>query len=288
MNNLGGRPRILTDEKQEELLNHIGQGATVEQAAHSVGVSLRTVQREAKENRDFGDDLQHALGLAPTDLYPLMLTAARAHWRAAAWLLERTDPERFGKRPPNSCRPEQMMDLASTLIEAALEFVAPAERESLGSRLQAAADETLEAILPPQRKIVLATFRPTTQAPRKSATPSGREQATASCQEAGRDAGEPNLEAKEILSPKMHFATKPAATEPDVTAAPPVAQAADDVLSSEVHDASQPAIEPDAPRTLPKHARAVDRKALNNFERDQARLARRKEARAKRKGRNAA
>lgn len=77
MDNLGGRPRSLTDEKQEQLINHIAQGATVEKAAEILGISLRTVQREAKENKQFDQDLQQALGSAPTDPYQIMLTAAR-------------------------------------------------------------------------------------------------------------------------------------------------------------------------------------------------------------------
>jgi HEPN domain-containing protein len=296
MNNLGGRPRSLTDEKQQELINRIGQGATVEESAEAVGVSLRSVQREAKENKPFAHDLRQALGSAPTDPYQLMLRAARTHWRAAAWLLERTDPDRFGKRPPHSCRPEQMMELASSLIDAALEFVPADQRELIDRHLQALADEALEAAMSPPRKSLLAAFQPAPHGYRDDKLPDWLEEALQSEDdappreqaEAHWKAGDLDLEADEVLSPKMRFATKPPATEPAAAVAPPVTQARDEVLSPEMHEASLPAAEPDAANCPPKRARATDRKAVHVFERNKARRERRQAARAKRKARKAA
>ena len=67
MSALPGRPREFTYQKRSELIEHIGQGATVEEAARIVGVSLRTVQREARHNECFDHDLQLALHGAPVD-----------------------------------------------------------------------------------------------------------------------------------------------------------------------------------------------------------------------------
>jgi hypothetical protein len=295
MTNLGGRPRSLTDDKQQDLLNRIGQGATVEEAAEAVGVSLRSVQREAKDNKQFAHDLQQALGSAPTDPYQLMLRAARSHWRAAAWLLERTDPERFGKRPPNSCRPEQMMELASSLIEAALEFVPPDQRDLVDRHLEAIAEEALEAALPYQRKKPAAAFPPTPHGDGNNPIPDWLEQALASEDEAASseeeadgEASDPPLAREQVLSPKMRFATKPAANEPAAAVAPLASQASEEVLSPEMHAASQPAIAPDGASDSPSRTRAADRKAHHVFERNKARRERRQAARAKRKARKAA
>jgi hypothetical protein len=272
MDNLGGRPRTLTGEKQDELINRIGQGATVAEAAEIVGVSLRTVQREAKDNTQFGQDLQQALGSAPSDPYQLMLAAARTHWRAAAWMLERSDPERFGKRPPNSCRPEQMRDLASVLIEAALQFVSPDERELVDHHMQAVADKALEAILPNQRKCGLAIHRPTplpNEGHQRHAVRSPRDE-------------------EEVLSPKMCLATKPETTQPAVAVPPPAIQAPDEVLSLEMHETTESVTAPSAAKALPHRARLRNSKALKQIEQNQARRARRQAARAKRKARKAA
>jgi hypothetical protein len=271
-----GRPRSLTLDKQQELLAHVAHGSTVEESAETIGVSLRTVQREAQENEPFNRDLHRALDSAPTDPYQLMLRAARTHWRAAAWLLERSDPDRFGKRSPNSCRPEQMMELASSLIEAALAFVPFEQRELLDRRLQTVADETLEALLPHLRVGALAVYRPASLPDEDRDCRATKEKlAVAAARE-------------EVLSPKMHFATKPAATEVGADATAPAALASE-VLSSEMHEATEPdAIETIAASSSPKRMRAVDRKALHVLERNQARQAQRQAARAKRKARRAA
>ena len=145
-----GRPREFTHKKREELIDHIGQGASVEEAARIMGVSLRTVQREAKHNEHFDHDLQLALHATPPDPHKLMQRAARTHWRAAAWLLERTDPDRFAKRPPNSCSPETLMDACDWLIEKALEATPPDNREAMYRHMRAAADKALDVLMPDQ------------------------------------------------------------------------------------------------------------------------------------------
>jgi hypothetical protein len=281
MNNTGGRPRALTDQKQDELIHHIGLGASVAEAAQIVGVSLRTVQREAKEDEEFAQDLELARRVAPTDPYQLMLQAARTHWRAAAWLLERSDPDRFGKRPPNSCRPEQVRDLASSLIEAMLQSVPAEQRELLDRRLQAVADKALAAFLPAERKSELTAYRPLPDEDRDAATLDEiLEQAAAREEEVQRAAA---WDGEEVLSPKMSAATKPAAA-----VAQSESEDREEVLSPETHEATEPATEPNAANRSPKGARAVDRKAFHVMERAQARRERRQAARAKRKARQAA
>jgi hypothetical protein len=148
-----GRPRSLTLKKQQELLAHVARGGTVEEAAKIVGVSIRTVQREAKGNEHFDHDLQLAQHTATVDPETLMKRAARTHWRAAAWLLERTDPDRYGKRSPTSCRPENVYDMAYWLIETALESVPPEHRELLYRRMNAATEKMLDVFMPHPDKV---------------------------------------------------------------------------------------------------------------------------------------
>jgi hypothetical protein len=145
-----GRPREFTYERRRELLEHVSQGATVEEAAQIVGLSLRTVQREAKHNEHFDHDLQLALHAAPVDPHQLVLRAARTHWRAAAWLLERTDPDRFAKRPPNSCSYGTLQDISDWLIETALEATPPEHREGVYRRMRGVADKALDVLMPDQ------------------------------------------------------------------------------------------------------------------------------------------
>jgi hypothetical protein len=146
-----GRPREFTDAKRAELVAHVHQGATVAEAASIVGVSLRTVQLAGQRNDDFHHDLELAKHNAKVDPEKLMRRAASAHWRAAAWLLERTDPDRYGKRPPNSCRPETLRQMNDWLIETALEATPPEHREAVYRRMRSVADKAFEILMPDQR-----------------------------------------------------------------------------------------------------------------------------------------
>jgi hypothetical protein len=143
-----GRPREFKFEMRKELVDYVASGESVEKAAKIVGVSLRTVQREAKNNEHFHHDLELAKQSAPSDLKHQMREAARTHWRAAAWLLEREDPERFGKRPANSCSPAMLRDACDFLIEKALEARPPELHEAVYRRMCTAADQMYEVIMP--------------------------------------------------------------------------------------------------------------------------------------------
>jgi hypothetical protein len=145
-----GRPREFTYQRRRELLDHLGQGATLEEAARIVGVSVRTVQREARHNEFFHHDLHLAVYAAPIDPEKQVRRAARTHWRAAAWLLERTDPDRFAKRPPNSYSPETLMDISNWLIETALEATLPEHRSAVYGRMRAVADKAVAVVMPDQ------------------------------------------------------------------------------------------------------------------------------------------
>jgi hypothetical protein len=50
----------------------------------------------------------------------MMHRAAHGSWRAAAWLLERTDPERYGKQPPPTCRPEDVDRTFTRIMDTVL------------------------------------------------------------------------------------------------------------------------------------------------------------------------
>ncbi len=146
-----GRPQQFTSQQQQKLLDHIAQGASTEEAARIVGVSLRTVQRQARYNEFFDRNLQLALRSPPSTPETLLKHAARTHWRAAAWLLERTDPDHYGKRPANSCSPEKLLDIMAFLIETALEATPEEHRARLYRRLRDVADKLFDLMMPDNR-----------------------------------------------------------------------------------------------------------------------------------------
>lgn len=146
-----GRPQQFTAQQQQKLLEHIAQGATTEDAARIVGVSLRTVQRQARYNEFFQRNLQLALSSPPSTPQTLIQHAARTHWRAAAWLLERTDPDNYSKRPANSCSPAKLLDVMAFLIETALEATPEESRADVYRRMRDAADKLFDLMMPHQR-----------------------------------------------------------------------------------------------------------------------------------------
>jgi hypothetical protein len=69
-----------------------------------------------------------------------MQEAASKHWRAAAWLLERADPEQFDRRRNADCRPRQLHEIVEAMVQAAVDEVDDEPlRERLCRRLHSAA-----------------------------------------------------------------------------------------------------------------------------------------------------
>ena len=145
-----GRPRFLNYLKRTEYCALLASGLTPEQAARNIGCALKTVRREAKRDSDFRQQITTARRSAAVDPIKLVRQAAGSHWRAAAWLLERTEPDRFGPRSAKSCRPEQVEDLVARLIEEALSAInrdVPTQVRVF-QRLDKVAEEGLNTLFP--------------------------------------------------------------------------------------------------------------------------------------------
>ncbi len=72
---------------------------------------MSTIRNEANRDRVFAEQLaaaETAIGLSPLRA---LRSAANTDWRAAAWLLERTCPERFARRKPDSLQPSEVRTL---------------------------------------------------------------------------------------------------------------------------------------------------------------------------------
>jgi len=95
-----GRPRALDDGKRREICALIAGGCGLRDAARYVRCSVNTIRREAERNTDFGQQLHHSETYAQLSPLRAMQSAVATHWRAAAWMLERAFPERFGR--PNA------------------------------------------------------------------------------------------------------------------------------------------------------------------------------------------
>jgi hypothetical protein len=128
----------LDDYKRREVCALVAAGCGIGGAAQYVGCAATTIRREALRNDDFHEQLRRAELSSQLSPLQAMQKAAATHWRAAAWLLERTGPERFTKRDPERMTIEQAKELIDQLIEAMVEEIDdPDTRRKVHCRVQA-------------------------------------------------------------------------------------------------------------------------------------------------------
>jgi len=117
------RPCVLDDGKQREVCALVSAGCGIEVAARYVGCNPRTIRRAAMRDADFYERLRQAeLAAQITPLHALR-KASGSHWRAAAWLLERTQPDRFARRNPRFFTEKQMLAAVHQLNQIVIEEV---------------------------------------------------------------------------------------------------------------------------------------------------------------------
>jgi hypothetical protein len=93
-----GRPHALDYARCAEICELVAAGHSVAAVARMVGCNVKTIRRHAQRDEVFARQLRAAEVNARNDPLKQLRRAASSNWRAAAWLLERSDPERFGKQ----------------------------------------------------------------------------------------------------------------------------------------------------------------------------------------------
>ena len=110
-----GRPRALDDVKRREVCALVAAGCTLAGAARYVNCSAKTISREAERIPDFGEQLRRSQLAARLEPLRALRAKANTHWRAAAWLLERVDPEQFARYDAKLLTPEEVGDLLDNI-----------------------------------------------------------------------------------------------------------------------------------------------------------------------------
>ncbi len=118
-----GRPPVLDEIKRREVLAILSVGCSRSTAADYVGCSVSTIQKTADRDPRFAEQLRRAESRAEITLLQAIQKAARKeqYWRAAAWALERTKPEQFGRRSPRAMPLAEVRQLLEQLAGAVLE-----------------------------------------------------------------------------------------------------------------------------------------------------------------------
>jgi hypothetical protein len=111
------RPRKLCEIKQRDLCALISSGCTLPVAARHVGCSVFTIRREARRNPRFQERLR--LSQLTTELTPVttLRRAASTAWRAAAWLLQRTQPQNYARRSADAFGHHDLAELIERICD---------------------------------------------------------------------------------------------------------------------------------------------------------------------------
>lgn len=101
-----GRPTKINQDVINRILALVRVGNYVETAASAAGISKETLYawlrlgatQQTGLAREFSDALVKAAGEAEAIALTRVASAAGEHWQAAAWMLERKHPDRWGRR----------------------------------------------------------------------------------------------------------------------------------------------------------------------------------------------
>lgn len=109
----------LDDAKRQLILGLIANGSSRRVAARYVACSPSTITRTAMRDPQFAAQLARAEQSAEVSLLRSVQAAAKdgKNWRAAAWLLERHNPEDFAARPPRLFTGQQVVEMLDQVVE---------------------------------------------------------------------------------------------------------------------------------------------------------------------------
>jgi hypothetical protein len=132
-----GRPPVLDDDKRRTIIAMLTNGSSARVAAAYVGCAPTTIARTAGRDPDFAAELARAQQNAEIEALRFLRKAARKdrYWRAAAWLLERRNPDDFARREPNVITEDQLRQVLASTAGYLLEDLSEEKYEGLMRRL---------------------------------------------------------------------------------------------------------------------------------------------------------
>ena len=139
---------LLDETRRREVLAFLMLGSSRKQAAKYAGCSLASISRTEREDSDFAKRLRKAESRVEADCLKSLHQAVtqEQQWRAATWLLERLNPEMFGKRNPRSVSVQECSQFFRTLSELITQQVPSRYRSKLLKEL----DRMLEELESPR------------------------------------------------------------------------------------------------------------------------------------------
>jgi hypothetical protein len=135
-----GRKPVLDEGKKREIVAILSVGSSRRTAARYVGCAVATIRNTAARDPRFARDLQRAkAGIEIRYLGKIREAADKdKYWRAAAWALERLNPEDFVLRRPDVFTMSQVTHLLSQAAEIVVQEVPdPRRRKNILRRISA-------------------------------------------------------------------------------------------------------------------------------------------------------
>jgi len=143
-------PSKLTPKTQERIYQAIRAGNYKETACKFAGISAPTFYRWVKQGRqdlEDGDErsrcavfvlgLDEAIAGAEVHNVAIIQTAAKKHWQASAWMLERRHPERWSRNEKQRIEMRAEVDVndssSKDKLKSLLDGIADRLRESPGA-----------------------------------------------------------------------------------------------------------------------------------------------------------
>jgi hypothetical protein len=93
-----GRPRVLSAYDMSTICGLIGVGCSRRTAARYLGCSPATIINQMRRDEKFANDVRKAEVHRMVGPLQNLREQSNRSWRAAAWFLERTDREQFGRQ----------------------------------------------------------------------------------------------------------------------------------------------------------------------------------------------
>jgi hypothetical protein len=119
------RRGALDEDKKAMVIVLVGQGASRREAAELVKCHHTTIGRTAARDAAFGAKLAQVESAAHLEAGDMIRRAGSdpKYWRAAAWMLERRNPEDYAKRDPTTFTGDQVMSLLASFFHEAKSLV---------------------------------------------------------------------------------------------------------------------------------------------------------------------
>lgn len=109
-----GRPYVMTKEKEEKVIELLADGMSQTKVCSYVGISEDTIIRHKAKFSEFCKRIEKAKEETTRLAHKSLKVGMLKDWKAGAWWLERTEPERFKeKKEVEVTKPSLVEDMFS-------------------------------------------------------------------------------------------------------------------------------------------------------------------------------